>query len=468
MEQKLHKKYGLLTAIAMVVGTVIGSGVFFKAEAILTKTGGDIVTGIVAWGAGGLIMVLCAYTFSIMATKYSYVNGIVDYAEVTVGPRYGYLVAWFLTTIYYPSMTSVLAWVSARYLCVLLGFSITGAECLCLSCLFLIGSYAVNALSPKIAGRVQVSTTVIKLIPLLLMAVVGTIAGLKSGVLVENFTTPLTTEQITVAFEAAGKTYTPSASTLLASIVATAFAYEGWIITTCINAELRDSKKNLPRALIIGTLIVAAVYILYYIGLNGGIGKLELMASGEAGAREAFVHVFSNVGGTLLGVFIVISCLGTLNGLMLGATRGAYALAVRARGPQPALFRQVDPATNMPTNSAILGLLLCAFWLVYFFGANLAPSSWFGPVTFDSSELPIITIYAMYIPIFILFMRREKGMSAFKRFVMPLVSIACSLFMVYAAAVAHGVAAAWYLALYAVIMCAGLFFMREDRGALRA
>ena len=142
----------------MVVGTVIGSGVFFKAEAILTKTGGDIVTGIVAWGAGGLIMVLCAYTFSIMATKYSYVNGIVDYAEVTVGPRYGYLVAWFLTTIYYPSMTSVLAWVSARYLCVLLGFSITGAECLCLSCLFLIGSYAVNALSPKIAGRVQVST----------------------------------------------------------------------------------------------------------------------------------------------------------------------------------------------------------------------------------------------------------------------------------------------------------------------
>ena len=106
MEQQLHKKYGLLTAIAMIVGTVIGSGVFFKAEAILTKTGGDMVTGILAWGIGGLIMVICAYTFSVMATKYSFVNGLVDYAEVTVGKRYGYLVGWFMTMIYYPAMSS--------------------------------------------------------------------------------------------------------------------------------------------------------------------------------------------------------------------------------------------------------------------------------------------------------------------------------------------------------------------------
>lgn len=461
----MHKKYGLLTAIAMVVGTVMGSGVFFKAEAVLTRAGGDLFAGVLAWGMGGLIMVVCAYTFSIMASKYSYVNGIVDYAEMAVGTRYGYMVAWFLTTIYYPAMTSVLAWLSARYLCVLLGFSIAGAECLCLSCLFLVGSYAVNALSPKLAGRVQVSTTVIKLIPLLLMAFVGTVAGLSNGVLVENFTAPLTSAQIADAFAAAGKTYTPAADPLLSSLVATAFAYEGWIITTCINAELHDSKKNLPRALVIGTLIVAAIYILYYLGLNGGIDKLRLMVSGEAGAREAFVQVFSPVGGTLLGVFIVISCLGTLNGLMLGTTRGAYALAVRGMGPKPELFRQVDLVTDMPTNSAVGGLLLSAVWLVYFFGANLAPSSWFGPVTFDSSELPVITIYAMYIPIFVLFMRRERELRPFKRFVMPAASIACSLFMVYAAVVAHGVAVAWYLALYALVMAVGLLLLRGRRAA---
>ena len=465
LEQQLHKKYGLLTAIAMIVGTVIGSGVFFKAEAILTKTGGDMVTGILAWGIGGLLMVICAYTFSVMATKYSFVNGLVDYAEVTVGKRYGYLVGWFMTMIYYPAMTSVLAWVSARYLCVLLGFSIVGSECLCLSCLFLVGSYTINALSPKLAGKIQVSTTVIKLIPLLLMAVVGTASGLANGVLIENFTNTLSTQEIVTAFETMGKTYTPNSSMLLASVVATAFAYEGWIITTCINAELKDAKKNLPRALVIGTLIVVGVYILYYIGLNGGIDKLHLMISGEAGAREAFVRVFSNVGGTLLGVFIVISCLGTLNGLMLGITRGMYALAVRNRGPRPDVFRQVDSTTNMPTNSAVVGVMLCAVWLAYFFGANLVENSWFGPVTFDSSELPIITIYAMYLPIFVMFMKREKEMPVFKRFVMPIASMIGSAFMVYAAAVAHGVGAAWYLLVFAVVMAIGLLFMKEKKPA---
>ena len=249
---------------------------------------------------------------------------------------------------------------------------------------------------------------------------------------------------------------------LFASVVSSAFAYEGWIITTCINTELRDAKKNLPRALVIGTLIVIAVYILYYIGLNGGIGKMQLMLSGEAGAREAFVHVFFNIGGTLLGVFIVISCLGTLNGLMLGITRGMYAMSMRGRGPNPQMFRQIDPNTDMPTNSAVVGLLLCAVWLVYFYGANLAPSSWFAPVTFDSSELPIITIYAMYLPIFVLFMRKEKDLPVFKRFIMPIIALCGSAFMVFAAAISHGMGVVWYLMVFTVVMAIGLFFMKEQ------
>ena len=69
MENTLHKRYGLITAIAMVVGIVIGSGVFFKAEKILNSTGGNMLIGISAWIIGGCIMVVCAYTFAIMATK---------------------------------------------------------------------------------------------------------------------------------------------------------------------------------------------------------------------------------------------------------------------------------------------------------------------------------------------------------------------------------------------------------------
>ena len=61
MDNELKKKYGLPTAIALVIGIVIGSGVFFKAEKILTATGGNLPLGILAWAIGGLIMIICAY-----------------------------------------------------------------------------------------------------------------------------------------------------------------------------------------------------------------------------------------------------------------------------------------------------------------------------------------------------------------------------------------------------------------------
>ena len=159
MENQLNKRYGLFTAIAMVVGTVIGSGVFFKAETVLKSTGGNMPLGIVAWALVGLIMIICSYTFAILAARFEKVNGIVDYADVTVGQKYGYYVGWFMTTIYMPCITSVLAWVSARYTAVLLGWDITGGSAMTIACLFLVGSYTINALSPIIAGKLQITTT---------------------------------------------------------------------------------------------------------------------------------------------------------------------------------------------------------------------------------------------------------------------------------------------------------------------
>ena len=135
---KLEKKYGLFTAICMVVGIVIGSGVFFKAQNILNTTGGNMTLGILAWIIGGVIMLICACTFAVMATKYEKVNGIVDYAEVTVGKGYAYHVGWFLSLIYYPTLTSVLAWLSARYFGELFGWGLSSPEVMTLGCLFLV------------------------------------------------------------------------------------------------------------------------------------------------------------------------------------------------------------------------------------------------------------------------------------------------------------------------------------------
>ena len=217
--EKLTRKYGLVTAICMVVGTVIGSGVFFKAQNVLSATGGNMPLGIAAWVITGLLMIVCSAQFAVMATRYEKVNGVIDYAEATCGKGYAYYLAWFLVNIYYPGMTSVLAWVSARYFGALFGWNLAGPEVMALSCFFLIASYTLNTLSPKLAGKFQVSATVIKLIPIFLMAVVGTIVGFANGTLTNNFTT--------VVSEAVGGT----SGGLFAAIVATVCAYEGWIVS---------------------------------------------------------------------------------------------------------------------------------------------------------------------------------------------------------------------------------------------
>lgn len=453
METGLKKKYGLTTAIAMVVGIVVGSGVFFKAEKILGATGGNLKLGILSWLIGGAIMVFCSYAFSIMATKYEKVNGVVDYAEATLGSKYAYFVGWFMTTIYYPTLTMALAWLSARYTLVVIygdAADITGGLCFAITAGYLILSYAVNSLSPILAGKFQVSATVIKLIPLLLMAVVGTIYGLTKGYTVENFKTVV-------------EVVTPS-SAIFKAVCATAFAYEGWIIATSINAELKDAKKNLPKALVLGAIVVVAVYILYYIGLAGGITNAEMMQGGQAGAKNAFAAVFGKFAGTGIFVFVIISCLGTLNGLMLGCTRGMYSIASRNVGPSPKVFKAIDENTNMPTNSSILGLLLCGLWLVFFYCSQLsAIGGSMGVFAFDPTELPIITIYAFYIPIFILMMIKGKDFKGFQRIVAPILAIAGSIFMIIAAISSHGKFILGYLVIFAVVMVIGAFFAKEKK-----
>ncbi|MBQ5760213.1 MAG: APC family permease [Clostridia bacterium] len=451
---KLERKYGLFTAICMVVGIVIGSGVFFKAQTILTKTGGDMPLGILAWIIGGAIMLACLMSFSFMSQKYERVNGLVDYAEALVGPKYGYFMGWFIAVIYFPAMTSVLSWVSARYTLVAItsafpGFPMTipadqggciiGPECMVLTLFYMAVCYGLNALSPKLAGKAQTSTTIIKMIPLALMAVAGLVVGLSSGMLQQNFAAPAPNVE-------------PVANPLFAAVCATAFAYEGWIIATSLNAEIKDSKKNLPRALVIGGLVIMATYLFYYIGVAGGATNQELI---DKGATVAFTNIFGGFLGNILNLFIAISCLGTTNGLMMATSRSIYALAARGQGPKPETFGQLDPHTNMPTNASILSLMIVAAWFLYFYCSNLA-GLWSGPFVFDSSELPIITVYTMYAPIFVQWMRKEKDESTLRRFILPGLAVIGSIFMVVACIFGHGMACFWYLLVFAAIMALGM------------
>ena len=447
----------------MVVGIVIGSGVFFKAQDILNYTGGNMLIGILAWVIGGVVMIICAFNCDNLATKYAKVNGVVDYAEAIVGKKYAYVLGWFTSTIYFPAMTSVLAWVSARYTLLLFNpaADITSGLCMALGAFYLCLVYALNMLSPKLAGKLEVSATVIKLIPIATIIVIGTIFGLING---------NTTEAFAAANQVAGNDF----SSVFAGIAAAAFAYEGWIVATSINAELKHPKRDLPRALVIGTVIIMAVYILYFIGLTGGASVEVLM---KEGSTTAIRNLFGPTGGTVLNTFVVISCLGTLNGLMIACPRSFYSVAVRGCGPKPRVLSSVDPQTNMPANAGMLALLFCGFWYFYFCGANLTTPI-FGLFSFDSSELPIITVYAMYIPLFLVFIKKEGKKNPLKNIVMPVLAVMACLFMIFVAVYAHGIRpylsarangefafpVLFYLIVFAVIMAIGmLFYQKQNR-----
>ena len=444
---QLKKKYGLPTAIAMVVGVVAGSGVFFKAESVLTATGGNVVSGTLAWVLVGLVMIICANTFSVLASRYERASGLVDFAEAEVGSTFSFFLGWFMATIYYPSLNAILAWVTSRYLCILFGITdLTGGAAMVFSAFFLVALFAMNALAPVIAGKLQVATTLIKLLPLVAMAVAGTLRGLDTGMLARNF------------FAAAP---TGDFSGLLPAVIAVAFAYEGWIIAVSINGELKNSRRNMPVALTLGTLIIVAIYVSYYIGLTGAVTTDTLMDSGQRAAFLAFETVFGSGMGTAVFILVVISCIATCNGLSVANCRGLYALASRKH--LSARFAELDPHSNMPLSSSILSLVMALFWLVHFYGSNIE-TPWF-PETFcfDSSELPIITLYALYIPIFLLMMKREKDMSTFSRFVLPGLSILGCLFMVGSCIIVHHTKMVGYLTVFSLDAVIGLLIFRRHK-----
>lgn len=161
----MQKRYGLFTAISMVVGIVIGSGIFFKATKVLANNNGDMGRSLLTVGIVGAIMLICSFVFANLASRYEKVNGVVDYAEAALGRGYAYYVAWFMTLIYYPTITSTLGWVTSQYAAILFGFPVAGMTHYWVGFGILLADGLINAYAPRLAGKLQVSATVIKLIP---------------------------------------------------------------------------------------------------------------------------------------------------------------------------------------------------------------------------------------------------------------------------------------------------------------
>ncbi len=420
-----NKKYNLPTAIAMVMGIVIGSGVFFKAPSILEATDGNLGLSILAWIIGGLIMIVSAYTFSLVASNTKKSASLEDMANESVGRVHSYIISSYMGLLYYPILAGVVSWVCANFTSILFGItSITSIVILSFVYFFVV--FIINILSPKIAGWFQISAATIKIIPLIVMGVVGSIYGLffSDGLLIENFmSTPLFS----------------NTSGFTGALCGTIFAYEGWICATSISKELKNPQKNLSRALIFGTIAILSIYLIYFIGLAGTATNDDFILNGDLQIKLSFTKILFNnqIFGTLLYVFVIISCMGTLNGVTMGATRNLKLIADTDNGFRPDVFKRSNKV-GMNTLGALFGglisLIYLIMWLLIVYVGMENEYFW----GIDISELICILLYLLYIPVYISIIKKREDLNIFNRFIMPILAIISSIVVVISGYIAHG------------------------------
>ena len=461
---KVKKQYGLWTGIAMVVGIVIGSGVFFKAGGVLQSSGGDLKFALLAWLIGGLIMITSGFCFAIFATKITKFNGVVDYVELATNKKIGYFLAWLMTTFYYPIIASIVSLFSGQYFFKMFGLDVglvSWQNVIFASCV-LTASVILNYLSPIISAKFQVSSTIIKLIPILIVAVVGLFASIIVG----------SDYGIINAFKVIG--VKPDNSNYVLNfgeaVKKTAFAYEGWVCATAINAELKDSKKNLPKALVGGTIAILVFYIVYYVSLSAILGNEANIIQDEKAPIVAFQKMFGTIGGSIFTFFIMISCLGTVNGVTMGCCRGMYTMSCRGQGIAPEKFSKIGKNKNISFLSCIYGygciLLMLLVWYLAMHNVWI-----FGHLG-SMDEIICAIIYAIYITMYIFIMKNFKELNVVKRFILPGLAIIGSLFFTICGTGLYQLITTGktnslidflvFLVLFIILMLPSLFFYHKD------
>lgn len=371
-------EYGMFTAIAMIVGIVIGSGIFFKSDNILVATGGSIALGVLVFCIAATAIIFGSLTISQLASRSSQSGGLIAYAEENYNKSLACAFGWFQTFLYFPTSIAVVSWVSGMYICMLFGVEGTLEIQMLIGFVIMLFVFTINSLSAKLGGIFQNAATIIKLIPLVLIAIAGLIFGDVSSISLSDMS----------SMQSFG---------WIAAISPVAFSFDGWVVATSIGHEIKDSKRNLPKALIIAPIFILAIYIVYFVGISIYIGPETIMALGDAHVDLAANNLLGPWGAKIILVFIIISMMGTINGLTLGMIRLPHSLAKRNMFPNSEFVSKVNEKVLMPVNSALVAFLICLVWFVIHYITTkfgLLPNS-------DISEISITMSYALYMILYV-------------------------------------------------------------------
>ena len=355
---ELKRDLGPWAAASIVVGTVIGSGIFLVPKTMIQRTGSPHMV-FVAWVAGGLLSLAGALSYAELAAALPEASGEYAFLREAYGPMWGFLYSWTqmwvaksgsiatLATGFFVYLSNFYAPLDTVFYSVPLPLGPHGGplelrygQLFAIALILLLGW--LNYYGVKLGGDVQVTVTIVK-VALIAMII---LSGLVLGHAHAPFTGPPIAPLTFAGF--------------IAALVAALWAYDGWNNVSMVSSEVRNPQRNLPLALIGGTLAVIGIYLLANAAYFHILTAREVAGADRAPA-EMMRKIFDGPGANAVAIAAMISIFAALNGSILSGSRVPYAAA--RQGYFFSAIGRVSPKYHTPGVS-ILALSAWASLLV--------------------------------------------------------------------------------------------------------
>lgn len=330
----MKRQLNFFAALATVMGTMIGGGVFFKI-ANVSATTHNAWLSIIVWPIAGLITLMAGLSIAELASIYPEDGGPVKYLEAIYGPKIGFIFGWSLIILYYPANVAALSIVFATQLKVIPQFKNFSTTIIALVVMLIV--LVINWTGTKLSGQVQKISLVIKLLPI---AAIIIFAFCYSG-----------PNQLA----AAPAPHINSASGAMAfgqALLAVLYAFDGWLSIGNLASEIKNPAKTLAKAIIWGLIGVIFVYTLLNLSYIRVLPWSKIVGN-QATALLTAKKLFGNVGGIIIAVGILVSVFGAINGHMLLGSRMPYTLGKENKLPASSFFGKLNSKTLVPTNSML-------------------------------------------------------------------------------------------------------------------
>lgn len=331
------RELGFWSALTLVIGSMIGSGVFLLPASLAAYRG----LSLVGWVISAAGSVALALVFARLARHFPAHGGIYAYSRRAFGDAVGFLVAWG----YWLSIVAALAALAVAFVGYLDPFlplvSRTPAAAGLVAVAVIWSFVAVNVCGVALAGRVQIATTALKLLPLAVVGL-GGLAWFDAA-----------------AFAMPDTTAVPAGAQVIAVVTLTLFAFQGMECATIPAGRVADPTRTIPRATLWGTLLTAAIYIVCTVGVMSLVPP-EALAVSTAPFADGARRMAGDAGARIVALGAALSCLGALNGWVLAA--GQLPVAVAADGLVPAglgrLNRRGTPDVALVVAGGLASLLV--------------------------------------------------------------------------------------------------------------